>query len=270
LLAALAWGGIVRAQETTSAQQPAPTQQPTPAPTPEQEQAQVNPAARCLQPPPVVSWKDYRGKYAKVVGAFGRKLERRSLYPIHYKPGEMMCTLKVKDKFILFVEDMIDPVTFLNAGFNAGIGQAENSDRSYGQGAAGYGHRFGASLADQASSEFFKDFAFPTLFAEDPRYYRLAQGSTRARLWHAVAHSVVAHGTNGALMFNYSEWLGTTSAVVLANTYHVDNKRGVASAAQRVGIAVGSDIGFDMLREFWPEIAHKLKLPFRGQAQSRN
>ncbi|MGB2888662.1 MAG: hypothetical protein WBC04_13280, partial [Candidatus Acidiferrales bacterium] len=118
---------------------------------------------------------------------------------MHYKTGEVMCTLEVKDKFILFVEDMIDPITFLDAGFNAGIGQAENSDRSYGQGAAGYGKRFGASLADQASSGFFKDFAYPTIFAEDPRYYRLAQGSTGSRLWHAVAHSVVAHRTNGAL-----------------------------------------------------------------------
>jgi hypothetical protein len=32
-----------------------------------------------------------------------------------------------------------------------------------------------------------------------------------------------------------------------------------------VGYAVGSDIGFDELREFFPEIARKLKLPFRGQ-----
>lgn len=270
LLAALAWGGIVRAQDTTSAQQQTPAQQPTPAPTPQQEQAQVNPAARCLQPAPIVSWKDYQGKFAKVVGAFGRKLERRSVHPMHYKAGEVMCTLEVKDKFILFVEDMIEPITFLDAGFNAGIGQAENSDRSYGQGAAGYGKRFGASLTDQASAEFFKDFAYPTVFAEDPRYYRLAQGSTGSRLWHAVAHSVVAHRTNGALTFNYSEWLGTTSAVLLANTYHVDNRRGVGSVAERVGIGVGSDIGFDMLREFWPEIAHKLKLPFRGQAQSPN
>jgi len=29
------------------------------------------------------------------------------------------------------------------------------------------------------------------------------------------------------------------------------------------GFSVLSDMGFDTLREFWPEIAHKFKLPFR-------
>ena len=65
-------------------------------------------------------------------------------------------------------------------------------------------------------------------------------------------------------MFNFSEWLGTASAVVLANTYHFDNRRGAGYAAKRISISVGSDAGFDVLREFWPEIARKFKLPFRG------
>jgi hypothetical protein len=29
-------------------------------------------------------------------------------------------------------------------------------------------------------------------------------------------------------------------------------------------------MGFDVLREFWPEIARKFKLPFRGQAEAQN
>ena len=66
-------------------------------------------------------------------------------------------------------------------------------------------------------------------------------------------------------MPNFSEWLGTASAVVLANTYHFDNRRGFAPAARRFGYAVGSDIGGDILREFWPEIARKFKLPFRDR-----
>jgi hypothetical protein len=66
-------------------------------------------------------------------------------------------------------------------------------------------------------------------------------------------------------VFNVSEWLGTTSAVVLSNTYHPGNQRGFTPAAQRVGYSILNDMGFDLLREFWPEIARKFKLPFRGQ-----
>ena len=218
----------------------------------------------------MVRWEDYQGPFAKVVGMFGRKLERKSVHPPNYKPGARLCTLDLNDKFALFLHDTIDPVTFLNAGFNAGIGQAENYDPKFGQGAAGYGKRFGANLADQASSEFFKDFAYPFIFSEDPRYYRLAHGGTGQRILHALGHSVVAHREDGTRMFNFSEWLGTSSAVVVGNTYHPNNQRGFAPAAWRVGYGVANDIGSDLLREFWPELARKFKLPFRDQHEPIN
>ncbi len=208
---------------------------------------------------------DYDGPLKKVVGEFARPLERKAVPSQHYKPGLKLCTLRLNDKFLLFVQDSFDPVTFLGTAFDAGLDQAQNMDPSYGQGAQGYGRRFGAEFAGQASSRFFKDFGYPFLFSEDPRYYRLAYGSGRKRLLHAVEHAVVAHRDNGKEMFNFSEWLGTTSTVVLSNTYHPDNRRGFSLAAQRVGFSILNDMGFDVLREFWPEISRKLKLPFRGE-----
>jgi hypothetical protein len=253
LLALLASGGADFAQEPPGAPVPAPAQTQKPAAPP------------CIQPAPLVSWEDYQGKFKKIVGIFGRKLERKTVHVAHYKPGAVLCTLELKDKFILFVTDTIDPVTFLAAGFGAGLDQAQNNDPRYGQGAAGYGKRFGANYVGQASNEFFKDFAYPSLFFEDPRYYRMASGSGGRRFLHAVSHVFVAYKENGTHTFNFSEWLGTTSAVVLSNTYHPDNRRGFAPAARRVGYSFASDMGFDVLREFWPEIARTFKLPFRGQ-----
>jgi hypothetical protein len=247
---ALICGGVIRAQEAA------------------QEQIQKNVAPSCAQPAPLVRLEDYNGPFAKIAGTFARKLERKSVHPPHYKPDAVLCTLRVKDKFILFVQDSLDPITFLNAGFNAGMDQAENNDPSYGQGAAGYGKRFGANDAGQVSSGFFKDFAYPTIFSEDPRYYRLAHGSGKSRLLHALEHAFVGRTENGKPIFNASEWFGTTSAVVLANTYHPDNKRGFAHAPGRVGYSVLSDTGFDVLREFCPEIARKFTLPFRDQPET--
>lgn len=241
-----------------------------PAAPPFREEAVANAAAPCVQPPPMVRIEDYNGPLQKVVGTFARPLERKSVHPAHYKPGARLCTLTLKGKFVLFVQDSIDPVTFLSTAFNAGLDQAGDSDRSFGQGAEGYGRRFAAEYMDQASSSFFKDFAYPWIFSEDPRYYRLARGTFRRRFLHALEHSVVAHRDDGARMFNFSEWLGTTTTVVLANTYHPDNQRGFGPAAQRVSFGVLQDVGFDVLREFWPEISKKLKLPFRGQSVPGN
>jgi hypothetical protein len=215
----------------------------------------------------MVSWQNYDGPLKKTVGVIGRRLDRKSVHPQHYQPGVGFCTFAVKEKFILFVQDTYDPATFLAVGFSAGLDQAEDNDHKFGQGAAGYGKRFGANFVDRASSEFFKDFAYPAIFKEDPRYYRLAQGSGGKRFLHAVEHVFVTRRENGRHEFNFSEWMGTTSAVALANLYHPGNKRGFQPAARRVGYSVAFDMGFDVLREFWPEIARKLKLPFRGQRE---
>ncbi len=219
-LAALAGlaGGVVCAQGP-----PAPPLPPPAAPL--HEEATKNVAAPCVEPPPMVRLEDYDGPLKKTVGTFARPLERKAVHPAHYKPGAILCTLKLKDKFELFVQDSLDPVTFLATAFNAGLDQAEDSDPSYGQGAEGYGKRFGAEFAGQA---------------------------------------------DGKRMFNFSEWLGTTSTVVLSNTYHPDAQRGFASAAQRVSFSILQDTGFDVLREFWPEISRKFKLPFRGESEPAN
>jgi len=233
-----------------------------------QGQALQGSNAPCIEPPPVVRLEDYDGPMKKTVGFFARALERKTVHPPHYQPGVFLCSLGVKDKFVLFVEDSLNPVALLNASFNAGLDQAANRDRAFGQGTEGYSKRFAANMADQSSSKFFKDFAFPVILAEDPRYYRMAHGPFRKRLLHALGHSFVAYRVDGTHMFNSAEWLGTTSAVLLSNTYHPGNERGAASIATRVGFSVVQDMGFDVLREFWPEVSRKFNLPFRGSRET--
>ncbi len=226
--------------------------------------------APCIQPAPLVSWQDYQGPMTKVVGAVGRKVERKSVHPPHYKSGVLLCTFELKDKFRVVGEDLVDPITILTITFNAGISQAQNDDASFGQGAAGYGKRVGAGVADTVSSGLFKFVLYPTIFSEDPRYYRLGEGSGGTRFAHALEHAVIAHRNDGSSMFNFSEWLGTASVVVLSNVYHPGNKRGVGPAAEGIAISIGTDSGFDVLREFWPEIARKFKMPFRGENDPTN
>ena len=264
LLAALSLSNAACAQEPSSPPQQSPP--PVPGAVPVQKQTSQGPTT-CLQPPPLVGWQDYEGPFAKVVGAFGRKLERKEVSesPARYKPGTTFCTLELKGKFLLFVNDTIDPITFLGAAFNSGISQAQNDDPSYGQGAAGYGKRVGFDLIDQAQSYFFGDFAYAAIFSEDPRYYRLGSGSFQRRFFHAVKHAVVAYNVDGTEMPNYSLWFATTSSISLSNVYHPDHRRGFAPTAENVGTSIGQGIGFDVLREFWPEIARKFKLPFRGE-----
>jgi hypothetical protein len=225
------------------------------------------PPAPCIQPAPMIEWQDYEGPLADVVGFFGKKLEVRAVHGATYKPGALLCTLTTKEKAKLFVADFTNPVTFVSAAFNAGIGQAQNSDPRYGQGMQGYGKRFGANLADQASAAFFKDLVYPTVFSQDPRYYRLGRGGKFQRVTHALAHVVIAHNEDGASEFNYTEWLGTATTVALGSTYHGYEVHGVVPYVEGGAIGIANDAGFDVLREFWPDIVHALKLPLKTQHQ---
>lgn len=246
-------------------QPPASEKKPTP-PVLTEEETKKNVSAPCVEPAPVVSLEDYDGPLQKTVGLFARKLERKAVHRPHFKPGATLCSLELKDKFVLFVQDSVDPVTFMSTAFNAGLDQASDVDPTFGQGPSGYGLRFAANFTDQASFKFFKDFAYPSIFAEDPRYYRVRHGNGKHRLLHAMSHTFWAHRDDGTRMFNFSEWLGTITAVTLSNAYHPGHERGIAPVARSVTLSITQDMGFDVLREFWPEISRKFKLPFRGES----
>lgn len=254
MVAPLVCSSAIEAQESAAADAP-------------QGQVVKNGSAECVEPPPLIRWEDYEGPLQKVVGTFARNLERKSAHPPRYKAGAVLCSLEPKDKFMLFVRDTFDPISLLSAGFQAGRDQATDRDPSFGEGASGYGKRFGADFAEQTTRRFFTDFAYPTAFSEDPRYYRLGRGTTGYRLLHAAEHAFVAHRDNGKPMFNFSEWLGTASAVALNDVYHPGAKDGFAPAAKNLGFSLLGDVGFDVLREFWPEIARKLRMPFRDMRE---
>ncbi len=212
----------------------------------------------------MVRWQDYDGPFAKLVGALGTKLDRTSVRVPNYKAGEILCSLNAKDKFVLFVHDTTSLFTVLTIAFNSGIDQAENSEARFGQGLAGYGRRLAANEASDTTGRLLSEFMLPTLLGEDPRYYRLGDGTIKRRFFHAVAHTFVAHRDSGAPMPNFSLWAGTTGGVLMSDVYHPGTTHGPGPIAMQVGINIAEDAGFDILREFWPEIAHKFHVPFRA------
>lgn len=212
----------------------------------------------------MVRWQDYNGPLAKLVGTVAEKIDRRSVSLPRYMPGLMLCSLGVRDKFVLFAQDSITPLTLLNDAFNSGVDQAENSEPRFGQGMKGYGRRLGANAASDASGRFLSEFLFPTILSEDPRYYRLGRGSGWHRLLHALGHSLIAHQDNGRQMPNISEWAGTTAGVLLSDIYHPGTSHGPGPIAWQVGSNVLEGAGADVLREFWPGVARKLHVPFRA------
>jgi hypothetical protein len=162
--------------------------------------------------------------------------------------------LTPEQKFHLFLKGNIDPFNWATLGMQAGISQAQNNFPQYGQGAAGYGKRYGAALADSTSSGFFGGFLYPVLLKEDPRYFRLGEGTITRRIGYSMAQEFVGHKDSGGKTVNFSNILGGFTAGGLSNLYYPSNDRGFGLTVSRVGISFlyGSTGG--IISEFWPDI----------------
>jgi hypothetical protein len=162
--------------------------------------------------------------------------------------------LTTRQKWQLMVRTELDPFTFVSAGLTAGIGQATNSFVQYGQGAEGYGKRYGAALADNTDANLFGNFVYPALFKEDPRYFRLGEGTIRHRLFYSMAQVVEVKKDSGGRTFNFANVLGAATAGTISNVYYPSNDRGVGLTASRAAIALGYGSLGNLFLEFWPDL----------------
>lgn len=165
--------------------------------------------------------------------------------------------LSSQQKFQLMWKTMYDPFTFVSAGITAGLGQASDSFPQYGQGAAGFGRRYGSALADNADSNFFSNFVYPVIFKQDPRYFRVGQGPIKKRLWIAVEEEFVARKDSGGQTFHFSNVLGAITAGTISNVYYPSQSRGVGLTAGRAATALGYGCLGNVFLEFWPDIDQK-------------
>ena len=136
----------------------------------------------------------------------------------------------------------------------AGINQARNSPKDYGQGAEGYAKRYGAGFADGLSAGVFITGVYPALLRQDPRYYRMGDGGFSHRFIYSASRILVTRQDSGRKAFNFSEVLGGFSSAALAMTYYPRSDRDFSNVAERAGIQFAFDAGFNVLKEFYPEI----------------
>jgi len=159
-------------------------------------------------------------------------------------------------KFKLAVQ-YLNPYTFGFVAVEAGVNQALNSPREYGQGAEGYGKRYGAGFADGLTDGIFVTGVYPSLLHQDPRYYRLGDGDFSHRMGYAVSRILVTRQDSGRRAFNISEILGSFTSSAIAVTYYPKSQRDFSNVAKRAGVQFGFDAGFILLKEFYPDIERK-------------
>jgi Carboxypeptidase regulatory-like domain len=133
--------------------------------------------------------------------------------------------LTAGQKFRLALRTAVDPVAFLGAGFAAGVEQWGDAYSGYGQGAQGYGKRFGASYADAFDGTMIGGAILPSLLHQDPRYFYKGTGTIRSRALYAISTVVICKGDNGRWQPNYSNVLGSLAGAGISNLYYPSTDR---------------------------------------------
>jgi hypothetical protein len=159
--------------------------------------------------------------------------------------------LTASQKFTLAWKSSIDPISFLASGFFAGIEQATNSFSGYGQGAQGYGKRFGANVSDNFIGTMIGGAILPSLLKQDPRYFYKGTGTVRSRAFYAIANAIVCKGDNGHWQTNYSAIAGGLAAGGISNLYYpASNRSGVTLSFENAAIGTAESAAQNLFQEF--------------------
>ncbi|MGD0225559.1 MAG: hypothetical protein ABSF71_24795 [Terriglobia bacterium] len=233
-----------RPQTQTAAPQ---TQSATPQTQPATSQTQTKPANDTGQKQPAKAPKTLENDRIFFALPNYLTVEKASKLP----------PLTTKQKFKAVAEGCFDPVEVVFIGIQSGIGQADNTNPTYGQGFVGYSKRFGTAYTDAIIGNFGTGAIFPTLLRQDPRYFQRGKGNFFFRFGYAAMRVLITRSdTSGKTQFNFSEFLGNGMAAGIANAYHPEPHT-LASNVNVMTTQVGMDaLGYE-LKEFWPDI-HRL------------
>jgi hypothetical protein len=176
--------------------------------------------------------------------------------------------LRVRDKWVLFAKESVDPWTFFTAAAGAAFSQIDNDDPKYGVGLKPYLQRFGAAQADVTTQNFFSDAVLASLFHEDPRYFRMGPGrSVKRRIGYAMSRMVITRRDSGRDGFNFSNIGGIGMGIALSDAYYPPRSVGGGELESRVITSLTASALGNLLPEFWPDVREKLnRLKHRQQS----
>jgi hypothetical protein len=146
------------------------------------------------------------------------------------------------------------PESFIFAGLTAAYSQATNEYKQFGQGAQGYGKRYGSSFADQSFSEMLAGGIYPVLFKQDPRYFRCRSGGFWKRTGYALSRTLITQRDAGGNSFNSSLIAGSFTAAAIGTAYYPAEERNLPITLQRGGFTIAAYAGNNVLSEFSPEL----------------
>jgi hypothetical protein len=157
-----------------------------------------------------------------------------------------------------FVFDAFGPYPIVGAGVAAGINQWTNSPPEWGQGAKGYGKRFGSDFGIAAIGTTAR-YGMAEAFKEDTLYYRCECSGPFPRLRHAVISTLTGRRReDGHRVFSFSALAAPYAGSMIAVHVWYPDRFGAKDAFRMGNYSMLEVMGGNIALEFFYSGPHSL------------
>jgi hypothetical protein len=154
--------------------------------------------------------------------------------------------------------DAFGPYPIVGAGVAAGINQWSNAPPEWGQGATGFGKRFGSDFGIAAIGTSTR-YGLAEAFREDTLYYRCECSGPFPRFRHAVMSTLTGrHGEDGHRVFSFSALASPYAGSMIAVYAWYPDRFGAKDAFRMGNYTLLANLGGNIALEFFYSGPHAL------------
>jgi hypothetical protein len=172
-------------------------------------------------------------------------------------PPAQFVPLTSSERLSKYLAGLVDGESIFRAAASAGIRQANGTPKEWGGGAEAYGERVGNAFAEHVIHRTLQ-YGISAALHEDNRYFVSGQTGFFRRTKYAIKNTLLARHDNGNQYFSFSRVGGAAGAAFISRAWQPRSTTTAGDGAVSFGITMGSDIGFNVFCEFWPDMKRHL------------
>ena len=169
----------------------------------------------------------------------------------------------------LYLNSLTNPWGFAKAALSAGLDQLHNKPEEWKQGWGPYGQRL-ANIEGQYLIQKTVTYLISAPLHEDNRYFGSGKHGIWPRTSYAVTSSFLARRDNGDLHVSFSQLGGVAAGAFAARLWLPPSQSSAGDAAVSFGITMGCNTAVSVLKEFLPDLLHRMARKKTGTNLTRS